>query len=94
MIEVKGPWGGLVTAIDDNRIERAIEWVGDYNVAIYRARKLTESGKVKGARAWACIGNYGTCINETAPPASDLEDNEPESEAPAPTITLDKWGIE
>ena len=92
--EIVGPWRGCVTVVCEDGIERVIGWYGSESSAQYVADKYTANGKYKGARAWACIGNYGTCIKETAPPASDLEDDEPEPEGPAPAVTLDKWGIE
>ena len=85
--EIIGPWMGLITVIGDDGIERALEWVGAYSSAVYRAEKLTASGQYKGARAWACIGNFGACQTEKPPVVIEDGDQEP------PAVTLDKWGI-
>lgn len=98
-IKIVGPWESLVTVVCEDGIERAIEWYGPARIgapiASHRAEAILKRGKYKGARAWVCIGNYGTCINDKEPPTSEIEDDdEPEPEAPAPAVTLDKWGIE
>lgn len=84
-------WGGLVTKEKDN--DEVIDgWYGSFGVADYVARSLVEKGRTKGARAYACINEYGAYKNEKPPAIED--DSEPEPEAPAAAVTLDKWGIE
>lgn len=84
-------WSGLVTKEKDG--DEVIDgWYGSFGLADYTARRLVENGRTKGARAYACINEYGAYKNEK-PPATE-DDDEPEPEAPAPAVTLDKWGIE
>ena len=87
---------GLVTGTEkDTDIERPIEWVGAPSSAQYRARKLVESGKLKGAKAWLNIGNYGCYINEW-PGIQEDEELEPEESQPDPEedkaqTKMDRW---
>lgn len=91
-----GPWRGLLTVQCADGIERALCWVGSESSAQYLAEKYTANGKYTGARAWLCIGSYGSCKTEKAPPVSEIPDDEPEApvKAPAPAVTLNMWGIE
>lgn len=89
-----GPWRGLITVQCADGIERAICWVGSESSAQYLAQKYTASGKYAGARAWLCIGSYGSLKTEKAPPVSEIADDEAEAPAQAPAVTLSMWGIE
>lgn len=89
--EIKGPWRGCVTVLCADGIERVLMWVGNESSAQHIAQKYTANGKYAGARAWACIGNYGECLKEKSPPVSDLEDDSQPEEPLA--VTLDQWGI-
>lgn len=88
-------WNGLTTIEHDGH-EIIKGWYGTLASAEYVARQLVERGKTKGARAYACIGEYGTYKDERAPVADP--DAEPEDcpvtapEKPRP-VTLDTWGI-
>lgn len=84
-------WGGFVT-VDKDGEEVINGWYGSFAVADHVARSWVEKGRTKGARAYACINEYGAYKNEKPPAIED--DDEPEPEAPAPAVTLDKWGIE
>lgn len=83
---------GLVTADNGDGIEYITEWVGAPKSAQYRGNKLVSTGKVKGARAWLNIGNYGICARDM-PLDYDLEDDDTDAD-PEPEKdpeTLDKW---
>lgn len=83
---------GLVTVDNGDGIERITEYVGTPRSAQYRGNKLVSTGKVKGARAWLNIGNYGICARDM-PLDYDLEDDDPDAD-PEPEKdpeTLDKW---
>lgn len=83
---------GLVTVDNGDGIERITEYVGAPRSAQYRGNKLVSTGKVKGARAWLNIGNYGICARDM-PLDYDLEDDDPDAD-PEPEKdpeTLDRW---
>lgn len=81
-------WNGLTT-VDKNGTEVIQGWYGSFSVAQTVARKQVDSGKTKGARAYACIGEYGTYKDERAPVA-DPDGDGPEDDAQA-TESLDRW---
>lgn len=90
-----GCWGGLTT-VDKDGSEVINGWYGSFGVADYVARSQVEKGRTKGARAYACINEYGAYKTESAPiidADADPEDNSPEPDPePAKTAeTLDKW---
>lgn len=83
---------GLVTVDNGDGIERITEYVGAPRSAQYRGNKLVSTGKVKGARAWLNIGNYGICARDM-PLDYDLEDDDTDAD-PEPEKdpeTLDRW---
>ena len=83
---------GLVTVDNGDGIERITEFVGAPSSAQYRGNKLVSTGKVKGARAWLNIGNYGICARDM-PLDYDIEDDDPDAD-PEPEKdpeTLDRW---
>ena len=90
-------WGGAVTA-DVDGTELITGFYGAYSVAEYVARKSVDKGQTKGARAWACLAEFGKYADERPPIADpDDMDADPDPE-PAPAIkpakpadTLDKW---
>ncbi len=81
-------WNGLTT-VDKNGTEVIQGWYGSFSVAQTVARKLVDSGKTKGARAYACIGEYGTYKDER-PPVDNPDGDGPEDDAQA-TESLDRW---
>lgn len=83
-------WGGLTT-IDDNGTEVIQGWYGSFSVAQTVARDWVARGKSKGARAYACIGEYGTYEQDRAPVADP--DGEPDDcpETAPERETLDRW---
>lgn len=84
-------WNGLTT-VDKNGTEVIQGWYGSFSVAQTVARKQVDSGKTKGARAYACIGEYGTYAQER-PPVADPDsdgDEDGNEDAPEPE-TLDRW---
>lgn len=81
---------GMVTVDNGDGIERITEQVGLPKSAQWRANKLVSTGKVKGARAWLNIGNYGICARGTIPEDDDTDDDPPEDDAQA-TESLDRW---
>lgn len=86
--EVTHSLKGLVTVDNGDGFDRITEEVGAPKSAQWRAKKAVEDGTAKGARAWLNIGNYGICAHN-----SPTLENDNEPEEPAPTVTLDKWGI-
>lgn len=90
-----GNWGGLTT-VEKDGAEVINGWYGSFGVADYVARSQVEKGRTKGARAYACINEYGAYKTESAPISdddTDPEDNapEPDPEPAKPAETLDKW---
>ena len=84
-------WNGLTT-VDKDGTEVIQGWYGSFSVAQTVARKQVDSGKTKGARAYACIGEYGTYKDERPPvanPDGDGPEDAPE-DAQQPE-TLDRW---
>lgn len=84
-------WNGLTT-VDRDGQEVIAGWYGTFGVADHVAQKEVEKGKTKGARAYACIGEYGIYKNEKPPITDDLDDD-PDEEPEANKCTLDQWGI-
>lgn len=85
-------WPGLTT-VDKDGIETIQGWYGSLGSADYVARQQVEKGRTKGARAYACIAEYGAYAVEKAPICDDPnieDDTDPE---PVKTATLDAWGI-
>lgn len=83
-------WAGLTT-VDKDGSEVIAGWFGSFGVADYVARNEVEKGRTKGARAYACIGEYGTYKDDKPAYLDDPTEDEPEA-LPA-TCTLDMWGI-
>lgn len=80
-------WNGLTT-IDSNGTEIIQGWYGSFSVAQTVARNMVERKATKGARAYACIGEYGAYLQDR-PPVADPDNDGPDS-APEPE-TLDRW---
>lgn len=81
-------FNGLVT-VKDGDIEVIKGWYQSFGTAQYIADKAVKTRKNTGARAYACIGEYGVYKNEIidAPDDEDMTDECPKNG------TLDAWGI-
>lgn len=86
-----GNWGGLVT-VEKDGAEIINGWYGTFGLADYVARSQVEKGHTKGARAYACIGEYGTYKTESTPKYDDADDADNNEKSKA--CTLDAWGLD
>lgn len=89
--EVTHTLKGMVTVDYGDGIERIAEQTGLPKSSQWRGKKLVSTGKVKGARAWLNIGNYGICDRGTPEDNSDEDGDEDAPEDAQQPETLDRW---